>query len=322
MPEDSANKVQTRRGPYTLAAKVGADAARARRALAEHWGAVRAQGQVERFKVIYDRINDDPFPENPNMKRCAFLPKLPHLRNADSGTLSTAALAVYPVLCTRADYDGRDWLQLSRENIARLAGLSTHTVDNAVRELERATMPVRPGDHKRVPLLERQQKQQDQRCFYLYRPRFIRPKEEGDDWKRELITFHGQLVDDSRTWARLSQRAKALYLSARSAAYFDREIYQELEGVDLDDAESRGDFFSRYAARKWDVCGTPLAHLCATAGISTARAARVRAELARAGLVEVMPLNGRDRAMLVYLRSYDLFEDLRREQLIAEGADL
>lgn len=272
---------------------------------------------VAHFRRTYNRTNDDPFPENISMKRFACLPKFDLLRSKDDGLLGYPALALYPVLCVRADYEDEDkWLQLSRENMGQLAGLSTHTVNKGLNELAHATMPVAPGATQRRPLLEYEMVQREQRRFYLYRPSFIRPKIEGDDWRGYLIHFHGEVVD-SGTWARLSGRAKALYMIARSAAYFHRELYQLLEGVDLDDAEVRGQFFGEdYRDHKWDVVDVPLARLCAMAGMNAPDAVRVRAELNAAGLVEIIRLNDRVHVLKVYRRSCDRDDDANHRRLL------
>jgi len=319
MDHDSASSGGGRR---TLAAKVGAQAARERAAKASEDEARRAN-TAQYFNRVYNKTRTDPFPEQPSVKRFACLPRLHLLSSAQGEPLGYAALALYPVLCVRSDYkDSSAWMQISRENLARLAGLSPHTVDVGLKELQEATMPVHPDGRKRLPLLERRLVQRAQRRFYLYRTRFVRPGDDGEDWRHEFFPFHGQIVD-SGTWARLGLRAKALYLIARSSANFNAELYDEVEGTFLSiDWEERGSFYRAYAGRKWEVCAVPLARLCAIAGISNARASRIREELCRAGLVEVIPLNGRDRVMMVYLRIGDRDQDRHRERLLEEAGAL
>lgn len=303
--------------------RVAANVARQQRKRAKIEAEFRAdkrRNQASHFRRTYDRTIDDPFPapDKVNMERAAYLPKFELLHNAEGGLLSYPAVALYPVLCIHADYnDPKRWLQRSRENLADRAGLSTKTVDVGLDELLGATMPVKPGATARRPLLQREPGQSGCRQYWLYQLGFVRPKIEGDDWRYHCFPFHGQIVD-SRTWARLSRRAKALYLIARSNSYFDPDLYGYTQGIDLDDAEVRDEFYrNHYSKHKWDVCTVPLARLCSMAGISRPHKP-VLDELAAEGLIEELPLmNKRDRVLKVYRhscnrRSYNRERNLRR----------
>jgi len=189
--------------------------------------------------------------------------------------LSKYAAAVYPVMCSRDNFEiyGGKGFQISRENIARLAGVSTNSVDRAIEELENRSM-VSDGVHH--PLLRREKVQEGERHYYIYEMGFIRSVEEGLtmlEWKDQYFTFHTCLIE-SGVWAALSFKAKLLYLVMRQEAYHDKEIYQSLESEFDYDGES-------YAKRLWDICDQPLSKLFRLAGM------RVNYNAAKAAIEEL-----------------------------------
>jgi len=204
------------------------------------------------FKQVYDATKEFNWPEKEgiNVQKHFYFPK-----DVLENSLSKTALALYPVFCSCADFKKDEWFQLPQQHIARLAGVSINAVVKGSRELEAAG------------LLERKKKTEGVRHFYLYRAAFVR-QDMMKDYKGGFFIFHACIID-SGIWAKLKKpRAKALYLALRSAAYFDPDLYAEIEGID---DEGKNDIYNvegEYRNRKWDFCHTTLSELCRMVGIN------------------------------------------------------
>ena len=158
--------------------------------------------------------------------------------------LPSAALAVYPVLCCNADFsDAEKWFQMSQENIAERAGVTRKTAAKGLTDL------------MSLGLLDRRIKTVRTVHMYEYNPVFIR----GDDVEANrdnLFQFRHSIVDTG-LWSNLTNEQKRLYIAMRIVARFEAAAYGDIEGVDLDDYDAKGDFYnSGYAHRKWDAIVT------------------------------------------------------------------
>ncbi len=109
------------------------------------------------FKQAYDLTREFRWREVVNVEKFFCFPK----QVLEMG-LSKSALAIYPVLCSRADFKEHTWYQLPQGHISEMAGVSVNAVVTACRELVEAG------------LLERQKKTEGTRHYYVYRPVFIR----------------------------------------------------------------------------------------------------------------------------------------------------
>lgn len=250
--------------------KVKADAERQRRE--------RKKQQAEEFAQLYDKTKKNPFPpkDKINMDKFVVLPK-----SLVDYRLSRAALAVYPVLCSKANFETDDWFQISQDNIAALSGYSTPIVREALDELIQAQ------------LVARRMASEGSRHFYIYRVAFIRRHmlEDGEH-KGNCIYFYTCIID-SGIWAKLKPRAKALYLSMRASAEQDLHAYSLLEDVAYDEV----DFDDYIRERKWDVCTLPLSEMCRQVGIESNNNKDVLDELERYRLAEKV-----GRFIKVYLK--------------------
>jgi hypothetical protein len=223
----------------------------------------RQQASRQKFKQLYNEIKTVKFSNDVNMVKYFNFPKF--IGKTGSVKIDKIVLAVYPALCSTADFKDNKWFQISRDNIAKLAGLTPPTVDKAINHLINGKYRIM-NDGKTTLLLERKMKTEGKRHFYMYRVGFIRDMEK---WHGFYFVFHTCIVT-SGIWAELTPRAKALYLAMRTYAKFDRELYI---GVELDGVEPwEADFDFRgeaYRERKWDYCDTPLTELCRSVNIES-----------------------------------------------------
>lgn len=191
-----------------------------------------------------------------------------------SGGLSQAALAVYPVSCSLADFETDNTFQVSQENIATWAGISEDTARKAIRELEAAG------------LLSREKVTDGTRHFYVYKVDFLRkPMLDRKQHKDRAVYFYTCIIDNG-IWAGLSLGAKALYLVIRGAAEQDLDIYSSIEGAEAGEYYEPMKYDEYIKNRKWDVRGLSLTELSRTGGIKRANVSSALNELERYGLVE------------------------------------
>lgn len=242
-----------------------------------------------RFQHKYNNTKPNPWPARVQLDRHVFLPKTQHLTgNGKRGRVPLRALAVYPVLASRANYQRNDWRPISQQNIAELAGMSDVTAARAVADLCHATM----GRRSMALLdarLETRRARYYERSYYFYRTRFIRPHMRRA-WRGECFVFHVALID-SRVWRALRDASKVLYLGLRSVARFDAQLYAQEEGVDLvagvpGSKADATEFYRVFGQRKWDVYRGSLARVCRLLGLSDKSPGWMVRELQRAGLVE------------------------------------
>ncbi|HDM78941.1 MAG TPA: helix-turn-helix domain-containing protein, partial [Deltaproteobacteria bacterium] len=223
----------------------------------------RKEEQTKRFSQYYNRLKKFTFPrrEEVNVEKHIYLPK----RIAMVG-LSKRALSVYPALCSRADFEKDKWFQVPQSTIATLSGLNVNTVKKATEELRRSGVKF----DRKTPLLKMKKVSEGKRHFYIYRIGFIR-KGLMKDWKEQFFIFHTCIID-SGVWAELTPRAKVLYLGLRGLAFFDVEIYAEIE-FDCSPGDLIHDGFmediggEEYRNRLWDVCTVSPSKVCRLVGI-------------------------------------------------------
>jgi len=230
------------------------------------------------FAEIYDKKKTINFKsgKNLNMEKHFYMPRIFDAK----GKLSKPALAVYPVMCSKADFEDYDKsFQISRENIGKLSGLATNTVDKAITELESFTI-------ESYPLLERKKVEEGERHYFVYNVAFLRPNTEGlkiQEWKGNYIIFHTCIIDNG-VWAGLSDKAKAVYLAMRHVSEFNMELYNEIENERIDDYRSED-----YRKRKWEVCAYySVRKLFKLAGIDYYKPKDTINELEHTGLLEKM----------------------------------
>ncbi len=258
----------------------------------------RKEEQEKLFQELYDkkRIYDFPPDNEINMVKHFYFPKFPDL-NKRVRAMTKAALAVYPVLCTLADFEKNDWFQCAQENIAKMAGISVNTVAKGIEDLVTNKFCLME-DNVRIPLLERNKTTEGKRHFYLYRVGFIR-KESIEKWKGSFFIFHTCIIH-SGVWADLTPRAKALYLAMRSTAHLDFDEYYSFEypGMEFEPYEEQlKDRKEYYRTRKWDFCNVSLSELSRLVNISSANIQKTMQQLEHHKLAERI-----DQWIKVYLK--------------------
>ena len=197
--------------------------------------------QLQKNKVAFDCIEKREVIYHSNrMEYFVYLPK-DELRK-----MSSAALAVYPVLCCNADFsDDKKWVQMSQENIAEYAGININTAMKGLSDL------------MKLGMLKRRIKTVRMVHMYEYNPVFIR----GNDIEANrdnLLQFRHSIVDMG-IWSNLTNAEKRLYIAMRIEARFEAEAYGDIEEIDLEfDHEAKSEFYngSGYANRKWDAIAT------------------------------------------------------------------
>ncbi|MCK4346699.1 MAG: hypothetical protein KAX05_15555 [Bacteroidales bacterium] len=240
------------------------------------------QGQQQAFERRYNKLRIYKRSSNINMEQFVYLPKFIDLPFYEG--INTAALAIYPVVCCAADFEQNEWLQLSQEHIARMAGVSINTVRKGIDNLVYGDYYITEDDID-IPLLEKKKVTEGTRHFYMYRVGFIR-RDMIKGFREKYFSFHRCIIT-SGVWASLMPRAKALYLAMRTKAQFDAQLYMEIEYDEPDMSGADFDFKSeQYRNRKWDPCIVPLAELCRMVNIERANIKPVIKQLEHCGLVE------------------------------------
>lgn len=228
------------------------------------------------FKDVYDKTKIYKFPKQVDMNRHFYIPK-EFTRLED---LTKSAVAVYPVLCSMADFEENKWFHISRENIAKIAGITPITVDRGILSLMDCQFSF--GS----PVLRRELFTEGKRHFYNYKVTLIR-KPMMEDHRGEFFIFHICIVT-SRVWAGLSPRAKALYMVMRSMAKFDYEAYRYEKDLEwtYDADEIRNAYAEGYKDREWDVCHVSMAELCRWVNINASHTGEVIKQLEHNRLIE------------------------------------
>ena len=228
--------------------------------------------QKEVFRQVYNRPKEKAFSDIDQLNMDSFraIPKSVILNYG----LSKAALAIYPVLCAKADFEKNNSFQISQENIAFYSGVSESKVRRAIAELERAR------------LLSKEKITEGTRHFYVYKVTFYRrPELEANEQRGDAIYFYNCIIDNG-IWAELKPRAKVLYLTLRAVAKQDLELYSVIEGENYGGDWNGVNYDDYIRNRKWDVCDISLSKLCKLAKIERTNLTPILEELERYKLIE------------------------------------
>jgi len=225
------------------------------------------------YKERYNKVKKYKFPlkEHINTNKHFFFCK----SIVSDYNLSKSALAVYPVMCLKADFKDDNWFQLPQEEISVKAGLSINTVQKALVELENKE------------LLERKKSTEGKRHYYLYKVLFIR-KGMIADYEKEYFTFNQSIID-SGVWSKLKPRSKVLYLAMRATAKFDFvSIFDDipLDGTRIDYDDLIKSNLKDFRNRKYDICEFSLTQLCKFANINQTNLKPVIGQLEKHRLVK------------------------------------
>jgi len=218
------------------------------------------QKRKELFAEVYNKLKVwNRLPINKiNMKKFFFIMSgFEQMKN-----LSLNAIAVYPCLCSQANFEKDDWFAISQQNIAKMAGISVNSVMVGINDLIRFNYGYNDEDGVKIkiPFLEKKKETDGKRHFMIYRVGFVR-KRMIVQWDTKFIFY--TCIIDSGIWGKLEPRAKALYLTMRSTAKFNARLYCKVEGITYleEDYNDEG-----YRNRKWDVCNKSLSELCRMVG--------------------------------------------------------
>ncbi|MFY0684038.1 MAG: hypothetical protein JXR20_05755 [Balneola sp.] len=279
----------------------------------------RSQKLKRYFDKNYDKVKNIEFKHTNDLNMEKYF-NMPSLTTDWCFGECKNALALYPVLCSRADfYDDSKYVRISRENIGKLAGISTESVDKGTQNLEGIKLDMQSGDFPILtPLLQVQVWQDGKRRGYEYLPGFFRYNINGLDpnqWRGRYFSFYTSIID-SGVWASLSRKAKALYLSLRSYSYFNQDAYYNIENVYIESLEEVYKNSDRvndidkefYRNRKWDLCTRSIKDLFELAKIPYRNTRELMGELERAKLIERVDTNR--PTFLVYLKPKDYFKKL------------
>jgi predicted transcriptional regulator len=228
--------------------------------------------QKEVFEQVYNRPKEKAFSDIDQLNMDSFraIPKSVILGYG----LSKAALAIYPVLCAKADFEKNNSFQISQENIAFYSGVSKSKVRRAIAELEGAW------------LLSKEKITEGIRHFYVYKVAFYRrPELEANEQRGDAIYFYNCIIDNG-IWAELKPRAKVLYLTLRAVAKQDIELYSVIEGENYGEDWTGVNYNDYIRNRKWDVCDISLSKLCKVAKIERTNLTPILEELERYKLIE------------------------------------
>jgi len=184
------------------------------------------------FDRKYDKLKDIEFKtiDKVNMTRHFYLPKI--IMNKG---LSKRELALYPVLCSFADFRESNWFQISIANLCKFSGMSTATVHKALAELESDTINYYDEDDPqhwdpiKVPTVQRKKESTGKRHYNLYKVEFYRGGQIEAN-KGNFFLFNSSLIETG-IWAQLSIRAKALYMYFRAVAVYDPSFHEEWEEI-------------------------------------------------------------------------------------------
>jgi len=127
------------------------------------------------YKELYGSIKKYNFPPKHkiNLEKHFYFPK----SIVTEFQLSKIALAVYPVMCLKADFEDDNWFQIPQEEISVKAGLSINTVHKALLELENKD------------LLKKVKRTEGKKHYYVYKIHFIR-KDFIEKYQNEYFTFN------------------------------------------------------------------------------------------------------------------------------------
>ena len=245
--------------------------------------AKRKQLQKEVFRQVYNRPKEKAFSDIDQLNMDSFR-AIPKSVILDYG-LSKAALAIYPVLCAKADFEKNNSFQISQENIAFYSGVSKSKVRRAIAELEGAR------------LLSKEKITEGTRHFYVYKVTFYRrPELEANEQRGDAIYFYNCIIENG-IWASLPLGAKAIYLFLRAEAKQDLNIYSEIEAIMTGEFYEPWEYPEYIMNRKWDICEASLTEISKTVGVDRSKIGAYLEALERFRLIERV-----DRWIKVYLR--------------------
>ena len=254
----------------------------------------KKQLQKEMFRQVYDRPKEKAFSDIDQLNMDSFraIPKSVILNYG----LSKAALAIYPVLCAKADFEKNNSFQISQENIAFYSGVSESKVRRAIAELEGAR------------LLSKEKITEGTRHFYVYKVTFYRrPELEANEQRGDAIYFYNCIIDNG-IWANLPLGAKAIYLFLRAEAQQDFELYSFIEW-EVYERDWTGVNYDDYIRnRRWDICETSLTKISRAVRVDRSKIGAYLEALERFRLIERV-----GRWIEVYLRPRRL---LRHKTLV------
>jgi len=240
--------------------------------------ALRKKRANEALHKRYDKLKVWQPSKNASMTYFRKIPK-----SLIQANLSLPSLAVFTVICCEDNYQNKQWVQLSQENIKEKSGISIPTINKGIKELSESKW------------IKARKISVGPRHFWTYKPVYYIDKETGRD---ECFFFYTYLIE-SGIWGQLDLRAKALYLALRSYSKFDFELYCDLEEYDHHElSEEIKDIDPR---RKWEVCDKPLAVLCQEIGMSDSNIHLPISQLEKFDLI--LPIEGR---CIVYPLPYDI----------------
>ncbi|MGB2693357.1 MAG: hypothetical protein WBB48_01210 [Thermodesulfobacteriota bacterium] len=234
----------------------------------------RYQNKLDVYKRLYGKSKKYAFPpkDKINLEKHFYFPK----SVVTEYNLSMRALAVYPVVCLKADFEDDKWFKISQEEITIKSGMTSNTVNKALLELEESD------------LLEREKRNSGKTHYYVYKVEFIR-KDMIEEYKNEYFTFNQSIVD-SGVWADLNLRSKALYLAFRVQAFHDIDslFYDEeiFDGSRIDYNDIIGTHLDEYRHREYDMCTTSVSQLCKIVGIDSSNLTSVFEQLDSHGLIK------------------------------------
>ena len=218
--------------------------------------------------------------------------KIPKVIEFFRGEIPLNALAVYPVFCSQADLYKNKQFHVSMQEIAKLSGLKkTETVSKAVESLN--CKEFRPGDNKSITLLKVKKDKSQGRPRNFYKVGFVRSlMNKQKIFQDSSYKFLAGIVT-SGIWAKLSPRAKALYMAMREFSKPDlpwRAEYGFLTCTDsgfADKHEAYNNKLEEYKNRQFDLCTNSLTFLCNAVGMSSSNIGRTAlSELEEAHLVK------------------------------------
>lgn len=167
--------------------------------------------------------------------------------------LGKPALAIYPVLCSMANFEIDKPFQKSQKEIGYFAGISAPTVKIGLEELEKYGIIT-------------SNKAEGYRHLYWYEVDFVRQSRMKKE-KGNFVYFHTSVIE-SGIWASLKSRAKVLYHTMLCNATLDLDYYCLVMEHETGENYELNEFDEYLQNREWDVVNLSMAKLCKQAGIS------------------------------------------------------
>lgn len=231
------------------------------------------------YKALYNRKEIITLPKpSINMEKFFYFPK----SYFQEINISKPAVALYPVLCSLADYKKEKFFQISIKNLGVYAGLSEPQVIKGIKDLQNIKM------NNGKALLEIKQIQRKERRLNTYNIKFDRRgKDEG---KSCSFPFHVCIID-SGIWAKLPSACKAVYLSLRINSEW------------AEWAENGKEALEEYKARDYEVYAGSLQRIADNAGLSYPTTLKWMGMLDDYGLIAEFEIGKHRKVLEVYLKA-------------------